>query len=255
MSPRAVLALAVALLSPTAVRAEALDEALYARLLERHTRATDDLARTRVDYQALARSDDWRRLLRNVSRTDPAALASRAERLAYWINVYNILAIDVVVQHRPVESIRDVGSFFRPVWKVEAGLVAGRPVTLHEIEHQILRPMGDPRIHAAIVCASLSCPALRREPWTAGRLEAQFDDTLRAWMADRRKGLAVDRAAGVVTLSKIFDWFAGDFAEAGGVLAFVARHAPAQDAAWLASHGDDAALRYFDYDWSLNGIR
>ena len=241
-------------LGATAAAATPLDRALYTRLLERHTREVADLARTRVDYAGLASSAEWKRLVASLDAVDPGALGTRNEQLAFWINAYNILAIDLVVQSYPVDGIKDIGSLLSPVWKREAGRVGGKPVTLHQIEHEILRPLGDPRIHGAIVCASLSCPALRREPFTPEGLDAQLDDTLRAWMADTRKGLAVDRTANTVTLSKIFDWFDEDFAAGGGTLAFAARYAPAADRAWLEGNAGRARVRYFDYDWSLNDL-
>lgn len=250
-----MMALLLAALAPApAGAADALDEVLYAGLLSRHTRAVDDTAGTRVDYRGLRRSSDWKRLIPNVAQARPEDLSGRSEHLAFWINVYNVLAIDVVLRSYPVDSIKDAGGLITPVWKVDAGSVGGRTVTLHEIEHEILRPMGDPRIHAAIVCASTSCPSLAREPFTAVRLDAQLDTALRAFLEDSRKGLAVDRDAGVVRLSKIFDWFAEDFAERGGVLAVVGSHAPASEQAWLASRGADVRLAYFDYDWSLNDL-
>jgi hypothetical protein len=245
-----ILALAVLAAAPAA----ALDEDLFAALLAVHTRPVDDLAGTRVDYAALRGSADWKRLVQSVDRTDPAMLASREGRLAFWINAYNILAIDLVRRHYPVESIRDIGSFLSPVWKKPAGRAAGREVTLHEIEHEILRPMGDPRIHAALVCASTSCPALRRDPYTAAEIDAQLDDTVDRWLANPRKGLRIDRAGRTVHLSRIFDWFQEDFEARGGVLAFAAAHAPRAERAWLERHGSDAELVYMDYDWSLNGL-
>lgn len=248
------LALLTVATSGAAGAGEPLDEALYARLLKRHTRETRDLARTRVDYAGLKSSAEWQRLIANLRSTDPAELGSREQRFAYWFNVYNILAIDLVVKGYPLESIRDLGSLFAPVWKREAGQVGGRAVTLHEIEHEILRPLGDPRIHVAIVCASLSCPALLREPWTADRVDEQLDNALRGWMSDPRKGLATDVAAGSVRISKIFDWFEQDFEAAGGALAFAARYAAPEQQAWLERYGPDARLTYFDYNWRLNDL-
>jgi hypothetical protein len=174
--------------------------------------------------------------------------------MAFWINTYNILAIDLVVKSYPVESIKDIGSFFSPVWKRPAGTVNRREVTLHKIEHEILRPMGDPRIHAALVCASTSCPSLRREPYTAGDLDAQLDDTVRVWLASPEKGLRIDRAAKRVILSPIFDWFEEDFAARGGALAFATAYAPDPERAWLERHGREADIVYLDYDWALNRL-
>ena len=133
--------------------------------------------------------------------------------------------------------------------------MGGRAVTLDEVEHEIVRPMGDPRAHAAVICASTSCPALRREPFTATRLDAQLDDAMRVWMADTGKGLAIDRRARRVTLSKIYDWFDEDFEAAGGALAFATRYAPEADRAWLRENGARARITYFDYDWNVNAVR
>ena len=243
--------LAALWLLPTA--SGALDVERYAALLESHTVAVADIASTRVDYAGLRDSTDWRYLVDDLAKDDLTTL-DRAGRLAYWINVYNILTIDMVVREAPEESIRDIGWALSPVWKKPAGRVAGREVTLDEIEHEILRPMGEPRIHAAIVCASLSCPPLRREPYRADALEAQLDDNARAWLADPRKGVRVDRVAGVVRVSAIFDWFEEDFVAVGGVRAFLGRYAPEADRAWLAARGADLELRTLDYDWSLNRV-
>lgn len=253
MAPLRLLAAALAVVA-FAASASALDEALYARLLERHTREVSDLARVRVDYPGLAASPDWRRLVASLANEDSAALRTREQKLAFWINAYNILAMDLVAQHYPVASIRDIGSLLRSVWKRPAGVVAGRTVTLDEIEHEIVRPLGDPRTHAVVICASTSCPALPREPLAAERLDAQLDAAMRRWMADPDKGLRIDRAANTVHLSKIFDWFEEDFAKAGGVVPFVARYAPEADREWLRAHAATARLSYFDYDWAVNAF-
>jgi hypothetical protein len=246
VNARALVLLLVALL-PAAARA--FDEALYARLLARHTVAVSDVASTRVDYAALRGSPDWQALVASLAASDPARLGSRAERLAFWIDAYNVLAIDVVRRHYPVAGIREIGSFLSPVWKKPAGTIGGRSYSLDAIEHEILRPLGEPRIHGAIVCASLSCPPLRREPYRAAELEAQLDDNVRRWLADPRKGLRVEREGETVHLSPIFDWFEQDF---GDVLDFVARHAGADEAAWIRAHRATLRVRWLDYDWSLN---
>ncbi len=224
----------------------------YADVLREDTSEVAALPGTVVDYATLQRSARWRGVVASLAAQDPAALASREARLAFWINAYNVLAIDTVVRSYPVTSIRDAGSFLVPVWRREAGRIGGKAVTLDRIEHSIVRPMGDPRIHAAIVCASRSCPSLRREPFDPARIDAQLDDSVARFLADPRKGLAIDRRERVVWLSKVFDWFEEDFEAASGVLAFVARHAPPDARDWLRAHADDADIEYFDYDWGLN---
>ena len=244
-------AFASSLLAPGA--GHALDRDLYAEILERFTREVPDTAGTRVDYAGLARSARWRELQASLERTDPEQIHSRNGKLTFWINAYNILAIDTVVRNQPLESIRDVGSIFRSVWARDAGTIAGRTVTLEEIEHEGMRPMGEPRIHAAIVCASVSCPPLSREPFEAARLDAQLDAALRRWLADPRKGLRIDRASKTVYLSKVFDWFEEDFEDRGGVLPYLRAYVSESDRQWLA-RATSIDVEYLDYDWSLNGL-
>ncbi len=240
--------------------AQALDLELYAKLLNSHTRAVEDTAGTRVDYAGLKGSAEWAKLLASVSGSDPALLSSRKEKLAFWINAYNILAIEMVRANHPVDSIRDVGSFLFPVWDREAGRIHGRAYALGEIEHEILRPLGDPRIHAAIVCASTSCPSLRREPFTAQRLDAQLDDSLRAFLADTRKGVRAEARRGVraeakngrLRVSRIFDWFEEDFEKKGGVVKYLQPYMTGEAAELLKGRGADIPLVYFDYDWTVN---
>ena len=241
----------VLMLAGAAPAARALDLELYASILAANTVAVDDIASTRVDYAALQNSAPWETLIRSLRDSDPAMLATRNEKLAFWINAYNILAIDLVARHPEIESIRDIGSLLRPVWKREAGRVGGQPISLDEIENGILRKQGEPRMHAAIVCASLSCPSLRREPFDAARLDAQLDDAVRRWLASPEKGLRLDRARGVLWLSSIFDWFEADF-EPGGVLAFVSRYLSDADRAFVETRRP--RLEYFNYDWRVNAL-
>jgi len=256
---KALGALSALLLILLSMPSEAADPASapaldgYAEVLKSHTRAVSDLQGTAVDYVALQKDPRWKAVLASLERSKPDALPSADAKLAFWINAYNVLAIQTVLRNYPLESIRDVGSFFSPVWKREAGKIDGKPITLDQIEHQILRPMSDPRMHAAIVCASRSCPSLRREPYTAAGVSAQLDDSMRRFLTDPRKGLALDAKAGRLRLSSIFKWFAEDFDAKGGVVAFVARYAPADVRSWLGSH-PKPKLEYFDYDWRLNGI-
>jgi hypothetical protein len=246
-------AVLVAMLVAATARSETFDETLYAAILGEFTRPVNDVAGVRVDYAGLARANAWKRLMANVEQTDPRTLSSRAERLAYWINVYNVLAIDTVVRHYPVDSIRDVGSFWNPVWKHPASRIAGRAVSLHHVEHEILRPLGDPRIHAAIVCASTSCPTLRRDPYRASTIDAQLDEAMRRFLADRDKGLRIERSDATLHLSRIFDWFSEDFAGGGGVIPSVTAYLSGDDRVWMENHGSLADVEYLDYDWNLNG--
>ncbi len=228
-----------------------IDLELYARLLESHTRSVDDIAGVRVDYRGLARSLEWKILVRQVSSARPSRL-DRQGQVAYWINAYNILTIDLVLKYYPVSGIKDIGSFFSPVWGFEVAKIEGQSISLGQIEHEILRPMGDPRVHSALVCASISCPPLARTPFRPEALDADLEAAMRAWLASPEKGIRIDRRARRITISKIFDWYEDDFDAGGGIVDTIKRYVANNDAHWLHSEGKKVSIRYFDYDWSLN---
>jgi len=196
-----------------------------------------------VDYSGLARDPAFATVVAELAEFQLQRLESREETLAFYINAYNILALKMVVDNLPVESIRDVGNVFKPVWKHEAGIIGGQTVTLHNIEHDLLRKMNEPRMHLAIVCASVSCPDLRMEAYRAGRLEAQLEAQCTAFLHNPGKGLR--RSGKSVEVSKIFKWFAEDFEASGGVAAFVRRYHPLPNEVTLRPS--------IDYNWSLNG--
>lgn len=255
MSHRTALSTAALLVLLAAAPAQAEpDLDLFDRLLETHTREVTDVVGTRVDYEAIARSAEWKELSRQFRAEQPSRF-DRERQLAFWINAYNVFTIDLIVEHYPVESIRDIGSFLFPVWNADVATIEGREVSLGDIEHEILRKMDEPRIHAAIVCASTSCPPLMRTAFRADRLDEQLDAAMRRWLASPEKGVSIDRRAKTVFVSAIFDWFEEDFEAGGGVLATIARHVPEPDGAWLRGPGRNARVRHFDYDWTLNDAR
>jgi Protein of unknown function, DUF547 len=216
----------------------------YAALLRDHVKQGSkhgtDLAV--VDYRALEKSGALEAVYRQLSEFPVQRLAGREEKLAFYINAYNILALKMVLDHWPLESIKDAGSLLSPVWDKPAGEIGGKPVTLGQIEHKILRPMGEPRVHFAIVCASVSCPDLSSRPYTAARLDAQLDEQVRRFLGNKTKGVAVTDQE--IRVSRIFDWFEEDFQRAGGVDAFVRRYRPNLPA--LPVEAD------MPYDWDLN---
>lgn len=237
--------------SPAAADPSPIELELYGRLLERHTRLVPDIVGTQVDYASLQGSPDWKRLASQVRAAQPSRL-TRNEQLAFWLNAYNILTIDLILQHYPVDGIKQIGSFFSPVWDVEVATIEGRALSLGQIEHDILRKMAEPRIHGAIVCASVSCPPLARTPFRSDHLDEDLSAAMRMWLANRQKGISIDRPARVIRLSRIFDWFEEDFDGHGGVLETIAKYVDVDTAQWIATQGRNASIRYFPYDWSLN---
>ncbi len=217
----------------------------YAALLAAHVRAgqRDGITLNLVDYGALATDPRFASALATLQNFPLAKLAGRHEWLAFHINAYNLLALKMVVEHQPVQSIKDIGNFLRPVWQRSAGQLDGEAVSLADIEHRRLRKQGDARIHFAIVCASVSCPDLRTEPYRGATLDKQLNDQVMHFLANPDKGLRVARDG--VHVSQIFDWFEGDFASAGGVAGFIARYLAVPSELGLAAD--------IDYDWRLNG--
>ena len=197
---------------------------------------------------------------------------SRSEQIAFWINAYNALTLKLIIDHYPIEPGLVAGEIYPAssirqipgAWTKVQFLVMGEKMTLGEIEHQQLRAtFNQPEIHVALVCAAMSCPPLRNEPYVGARLDQQFDDQARRFLAGQGN-FRVDRDAGVVYLSSIFSWFGEDFtsgyrADFGfgehddnvrAVLNYVSRYVSEADARDLLA--GQFTVAYLDYDWSLN---
>lgn len=236
--------------------------AAWTTLLAAHVRWNDAGTATAVDYAGMARDraalDAYRAALASVADADFAAWPS-ADRLAFLVNAYNANTIALVLTRHPdVASIKDLGGWITSPWKQRFVALLGATRTLDEIEHGLIRGgvgANEPRVHFALNCASIGCPALRPEAYRGDALEAQLADQARRFLADRTRN-RYDAAANRLAVSKIFDWYGGDFARAAGSVA-----------RWLAGHADvladDAAARariaaaevpvtFLDYDWRLN---
>ena len=235
----------------------AQDAAAYGRLLAAHVRPVliDSVRLNAVDYAALKTDPDYARALAHLARARTGAFRSDAEAIAFWVNAYNLLAIKAVVDRYPVRSITDGGSLLQSIWKKRIGTVGGKALALDDIEHGILRArFREPRVHMAIVCASLSCPDLRTEPYVAERLDAQLDEATRMFLANPAKGLSPGGDGQTTHVSAIFRWFAADFGGPEGVLRFIRAHAVGAPARQLADV-TAARLAYLPYDWTLNDAR
>ena len=221
------------------------DWSAYKTLLAHYVKPgqIDGVTLNTVNYNALRQDPLWPQAVSTVEKFPVDLLQTRDERLAFYINAYNILAMKMVLDHWPVHSIKDAGHWYSPVWKKEAGTLGGKPVTLQQVEDDLLRSEKEPRIHMAIVCASVSCPDLRAEPYRAATLSQQLDDQARRFLDNSGKGLRLDGSTAHV--SKIFHWFRDDFNVEGGVEAFIRRYHPLPAAVTI-----DADM---DYNWQLNG--
>lgn len=175
-----------------------------------------------------------------------------AEQRAYWINLYNALTVDIVLEHYPLESIRDISSglFTSGPWRLKLVRVEGESLRLDDIEHRILRPIWrDPRIHYAVNCASLGCPDLQPRAFTAGNSESQLEQAARKFVNSPR-ATRIDRDK--LEVSSIYHWFEDDFGgNESGVIAHLRRYAGTGLAAALARFEE---IDDHFYDWRLNAV-
>jgi hypothetical protein len=240
--------------------------------------AAIDAEGRQVDYYRLRASQAYADLRRDLTpqlrSLDLSTLATREQRLAFWINLYNVLVLDAAIAFGVSRSVTEgrlgVVSFFRRA----AYSVGAQRFSANDIEHGILRanrphwaipgpqlgprdprlawrvtPL-DPRIHFALNCASRSCPPIG--VYDAARIDAQLDLAAASFVAN---DVAIDPRAGIVHLSAIFKWYAGDFGGRAGVIAFLKERLPdGEERDWLRWQGPYAKLIYYPYDWRLNSV-
>jgi hypothetical protein len=185
----------------------------------------------------------------------PEKLVSDKHRMVFWINVYNAWTLRSMLGFYPTTSILnhtlDKNNNTYGIWKQNPIKIAGNNYHLDGIEHQILRPMGDARIHFAIVCASGGCPPLRGEAFTVSRLNEQLDDNGRVFFSNKEKFKA-DLTNKSVSLSQIFKWFAKDFgADQSAVLKRLSSWVTDGEIKALMKSGK-VKVKYLDYDWFIN---
>lgn len=173
---------------------------------------------------------------------------TEAEQLAYWINAYNAYTIDLVLEYYPLQSIKDIGAaiqlpFVNSPWDIKFIHIKGKKFDLNNLEHNIIREeFKEARIHFALVCAARSCPKLRREAYTAEKLDEQLSQQVKSFLADPAKNKINEQK---VQLSALFNWYEGDFTKKGSLIDFLNRHVS-------LTIQPDADISYLKYDWRLN---
>jgi hypothetical protein len=228
-----------------AAASAAVDHSAFDKLLKKHVSA-----KGLVDYKGFKADETvFNQYLAVLSKNPPGSSAPKNEQMAYWINAYNAFTIRLILDHYPVQSIKDIGSkikipFVTTPWAAKFFSIGGEKMSLDNIEHGILRKkFDDPRIHFALVCASLSCPRLRNEAYSAAQLEKQLDDQGRDFLNNPAKNKVGKAEA---QLSKYFDWYKGDWQKNGqSVAKWVNRYS-------TTKMDDKAKITYLDYNWSLN---
>jgi hypothetical protein len=261
---------ATAALAAGSAAAQAFDHAHagWTALLRKHVRVQRGGQATQVAYAGFAADRAaLKAYLDSLSAVTPAAFAAwpKAERAAFLMNAYNAFTVELILTRYPdLKSIKDLGSLLSSPWKPKWIPLLGTKVSLDDIEHAMLRKRGDyddPRVHFAVNCASIGCPALREEAFVAARLDAQLDEQTLRFMSDRTRN-RFNAQRGRLELSKIFDWYGEDFRLGhrgiASLPAFAARYAEqladaAADRERIRGAGVD--IGFTDYDWALNDAR
>ena len=236
--------------------------ALFTAVLEKHVRWNAEGTATTVDYAALKAGpqtlDRYQKSLSAVSRKEFDAWTAD-EQLAFLINAYNAFTLKLIIDNYPIESIKNIGRFWQKPWRIRFFRLLDEEMHLDQVEHEIIREPGkydEPRIHFAVNCAAVGCPALRDRAFTADQLEKQLDDSTRRFLRDQSRNY-FDAESGVLQVSSIFRWYREDFETAGTL------------SEWLAEYADELAdkkqhrkqlrtgvpVKFLDYDWKLNERR
>lgn len=218
-------------------------EALWSGVL---TRYVDDAGR--VDFAALARDHgDLDRVVAFVAAINPVSrpqlFPDRASRLAYSVNAHNALATDGIIESGIPMSLGGLAKF--TFFYLRKFTVGGRSISLYDLENDVIRPLGDKRVHFALNCMVVSCPRLPRTAFTARALESRLDKAARTFVAEKRN-VSVDPVRHEVWLSAIFDFYTTDvLAHAPTLIGYVNRYR-------TEPIPIDFRVRFFDYDWTVN---
>ncbi|MGO4817653.1 DUF547 domain-containing protein [Flavobacterium sp. W22_SRS_FP1] len=192
-----------------------------------------------VDYKGFQKdSKQLQSYLDVLAANVPKKSWSKNAVLAYWINAYNAYTVKLILDNYPVKSIKDIND----PWGKKFFTLGSNKYSLEQIEHEILRKMSEPRIHFAINCASFSCPNLLNEAYTEANLEKQLTTVAKNFINDKSKNTI---ASNKVEISKIFDWFSGDFKKKGTVIDFLNQYSSIKI-------NSNAKISYKEYNWTLN---
>lgn len=261
------IAIIVLLLASDMAQAFDHEHSTWNSLLERHIVLIEKGNGSQVDYAGML-SDNavLKTYLVDLSEVNEEEYLSwnKAQRLAFLINAYNAFTIELVLTKYPdLRSIKDLGSFFRSPWKKRFITLLGKKRHLDNLEHDMIRKPGvfdDPRIHFAVNCASVGCPMLRNEAYTARQLDMQLEDGMRRFLSDRSRNRFA-KARGILQISKIFDWYGKDFEQ--GHHGFTSLKATFTKFADLMADDmqtrqrirtGDYQIEFLEYDWQLNDL-
>ncbi|MEK6246619.1 MAG: DUF547 domain-containing protein [Planctomycetales bacterium] len=232
--------------------ANAADHTTWQRLLTRYVdqRGYVDYAAWKSDNADMRSLDQY---LAELSKSNPKLTATHNARLAYWINAYNAVTVKGILREYPTTSIKNHVAHIwgYNIWDDLQLVTPTGQLSLNQMEHDILRKMGDPRIHFAIVCASKGCPRLLNDAYTLDKVDKQLTSNAKEFFTDTRR-FNYDAQTGTLNVSPILKWFAEDFgSNQQQRLAAIADYLPDATAQNIATSGK-ARVHYLGYDWSIN---
>ncbi|MCL6270967.1 DUF547 domain-containing protein [Sansalvadorimonas sp. 2012CJ34-2] len=226
-----------------------INHSAWNSFLEQYVSENHNLNMFVLDYRSVSSADkqQLKSYLNTLQSIDPRNY-SKNEQFAYWVNLYNALTVNLVLENYPVDTIKSIGSWFGlGPWDNEIASVAGQKLTLNDIEHRILRPIWkDSRIHYAVNCASIGCPDLFPQAWNGANVEDMLNAAAKRYIAQNK---GVEFAGNELKLSSIYNWYGVDFGNRQQLLNHLASFSTPEQAKKLKGFNGDISYRY---DWNLN---
>jgi hypothetical protein len=230
------------------VAAATFNHSLFNRILSEYV---DD--KGLIDYNGIAKDRNFNAYMDSLKNADVNSL-TRDGQLAFWINAYNAVTIEKVIRWKPKKSVRE--TLVPGVWistkffTTRENVVAGKKMSQDDIENDILRKQfHDPRIHFAIICASMGCPPIPKFAYTGEMVQSQLESETRKYLNSPR-GTRIDRAKNTLYISKVFEWFGDDFVKAAGsVMNFIKPYLNEETLVFL---NRNPKIDYIEYNWALN---
>jgi Protein of unknown function, DUF547 len=259
------IALGAVFLPPSPAFSQSFDHsyAAWDALLKKHVKWLPDNKQSRVNYQGfVANRVELKKVLEGFSALSMAQFNafSKEQQQVFLINAYNAFTMEHILSKYPdLKSIKDLGSIVQSAWKKKFFTLLGEERHLDWIEHEQLRPKyAEPRVHVAVNCASIGCPALFPEAFTAPKLDAMLEDGMRRFLGDRSRN---KYEGGKLQVSNIFKWFKEDFekgnkgfAKVEDVFAKYADLLTPDETARNQLKAKTVSISHLDYDWSLNDL-
>ncbi len=220
------------------------DHSLFTKILKQHVKDGS------VNYTALKSDKRLGTYISQIQNTNVSSLPKK-ERMPFWINTYNAFMLKFIIDKWPVKSVMDIAG--GKVWDKKWIKIKGKKYTLNQIENKIVRPMGDARIHFALVCAAKGCPPLRSEAYTASKLNAQLNDQGKAFLRVGN-GQSFDATKKRADISSLFKWYAVDFGKTDtDLIKFLSAFAPSHASKSMKNNAAKWSVLSTEYDWKING--